>query len=347
MFSAGQEIRLDRYRTNELFKKPNAQQSFVTKVYQGQVVDYDFDTDINGVKHWCLKVRQYLPISVNSGTVQFDDGSLNQLAGAVGSVYIKVSVVNCVDSERIKSLFLVGDKITYFNGRWPTDVMADDFGDYQSSWITVHPTEEFYALVTSLNNDFTINWHGGYIDPTQVGYFTTITGFTGTTNIVGAVPAFGNINSASLNIAPNSIMKIKPIWNSLLSSWGYILVGTIGITGTFPAKIVAVTGGFPNWLYTCQKLTKVDWNTYPLSSSFVVDGNNLAAINRMEFSSPTGAYPYVYGNGCSISASDGTVNGGSCKIIPIGVGATVDLTAVYTTGYNGFLFSFAQANSAQ
>lgn len=83
----------------------------------------------------------------------------------------------------------------------------------------------------------------------------------------------------------------------------------------FLAKITAVSGSFPYWAYTVQRITT--WSP----TTAATDGTNLTAYNRCE--THLTSYPSEYGYGLTITASDGTINSGSCKIIPIGVGAVV------------------------
>ncbi len=112
------------------------------------------------------------------------------------------------------------------------------------------------------------------------------------------------------------------------------------------ARITAVSGSFPAWSYTV-KLLKWYNSANTGASRWVTTGSDITGVvNRMEFA-PESGYPYIYGNGSNITASDGTVDSGSCVIIPIGVGAVVDLTAILDTNANATVYSFAQANSAE
>lgn len=99
-------------------------------------------------------------------------------------------------------------------------------------------------------------------------------------------------------------------------------------TITFPAllaTITAHTGSGP-----------VTWNPYTATS---LDGTQTYSIyNGFE---PCNGSPGPLG--VNVSASDGTVNGGSCVVQPIGVGAIVQIT---WDAHNS-RWAFAQPNSAQ
>lgn len=113
---------------------------------------------------------------------------------------------------------------------------------------------------------------------------------------------------------------------------------------TLPAKITAVNGSFPTYSYTVQKVIAYDASLAG-SARWVTDGIDITGVlNRCEFS---GTPPYTYGTGNTITASDGTVNSSSCKIIPIGIGSVVDLRVVQNNSNNGFTCSFFATNSAQ
>lgn len=112
-------------------------------------------------------------------------------------------------------------------------------------------------------------------------------------------------------------------------------------------KITAVTGTFPAWSYTAQLIVGYD-SSLVGEARWVTDGVNVTGVlNRMEFAPAGGTYPYTYGNGSNITASDGTVDSGSCVIIPIGVGAVVDVTGGWDIDADATIYSFAQANSAE
>lgn len=113
---------------------------------------------------------------------------------------------------------------------------------------------------------------------------------------------------------------------------------------TFEARITNKSGAFPAWTYTIQRVTKKD-TTQTGYLQWVTDGTDLSATNRSEFA-PQSSYPYTYGNGVTITASDGTVNSGSCKIAPIGVGAVVNVSTDIDQSGNT-VYSFSEMNSAQ
>jgi hypothetical protein len=110
-------------------------------------------------------------------------------------------------------------------------------------------------------------------------------------------------------------------------------------------RITAVSGSFPEWTYTGQRV--IGYNSSLTGAArWLTDGTDVTLKNRCEFASPDGDYPYTYGTGSTITASDGTVNSTACKIIPIGVGATPDVDADFDeTG--AVLLSFFAANSAE
>src|ERR1700749_4513437 len=135
MFRPRDEINLINYNLQNNFVGANSVQTFKQKIYEGQVIGF-----INDSGYWALQVRQYAPMSISaSNTLIFDDASRIQTQGSI-TPYIKVSVVNCFTSEKIKALYSVGDKITFFNTRWASNIT----NNYPSNWITISPTEEFW-----------------------------------------------------------------------------------------------------------------------------------------------------------------------------------------------------------
>jgi hypothetical protein len=117
----------------------------------------------------------------------------------------------------------------------------------------------------------------------------------------------------------------------------------INYNGSFIAKITAVSGSFPTWTYTVQRVLSYD-TTQTGAARWVTDGVNITGVlNRCEFS---GTPNYTYGTGNNITASDGTINAGSCKIIPIGVGNVVDITGIPNNS-STITLSFSQASSGQ
>jgi hypothetical protein len=124
-----------------------------------------------------------------------------------------------------------------------------------------------------------------------------------------------------------------------------LFVGATSI-GTALYRITAVTGSFPTWSYTVQRVIRFD-SSLVGAARWVTDGNDKTAINRGEFAPPSGTYPYTYGNGSNITASDGAVDTGECVIIPIGVGTVVDLTTGRDSYDDSALYSFCQMNGAE
>jgi hypothetical protein len=113
----------------------------------------------------------------------------------------------------------------------------------------------------------------------------------------------------------------------------------------FRVRITAVAGSFPVWSYTVQKVT--GFNSANVGYlKWVTDGRNITGVlNTFEFA-PQSGYPYIHGTGVSVTASDGTVDGGSCRIIPIGVGAVVEIEG--EVDENGdIVYSFGAPNSAE
>jgi hypothetical protein len=113
----------------------------------------------------------------------------------------------------------------------------------------------------------------------------------------------------------------------------------------FLARITAVSGSFPTWSYTVQRFTNYKAaNTG--AARWQTDGRNITSVlNRCEFG-PASGYPYTHGTGVTVTASDGTVNSGSCKMVAIGIGSTVEVrTDLASDGT--LLYSFYAANSAQ
>lgn len=113
----------------------------------------------------------------------------------------------------------------------------------------------------------------------------------------------------------------------------------------FLARITAVSGSYPKWTYTVQRVIAYD-STLTGAARAVTDGTNLTACNGFEL--VTGTAPYTHATGVTISnATDGTVNSGSCKIKAIGVGALVYVTPVFNADPVTVTYLFSAANSAQ
>lgn len=321
MFNPGSEIRLTNYRTDNLYAPPSPSANFTTKVLEGQVVDIVSYSST----HWALKVRQYAPTSVlTQGVLQFDDGTRLQLASAATDPYHIVSVVNCTDGERIKALYSKGDKITYFTGRWQGSTSFN----VNNAFITVAPSEEFWA--TCSYGSPLWNFQGGFIDPTVANSFTTISGFTGTMKLLNAP-------------SPAALCRVIPKWNTGTSQYDYFCISA---GGSFPVQITFADAGFPVWEYTGEAAIGFD-TSLSTARRVVTDAISFSGImNRCEFA-PDSGYPYMYGNGNTITDSDGTINGGSCKIIPIGIGAVVDVTPLPNTNTTGFTYTFFASNSGE
>lgn len=113
---------------------------------------------------------------------------------------------------------------------------------------------------------------------------------------------------------------------------------------SFLARITAVSGSFPTWSYTAQRVTGYD-PTQTGAARALTDGHDITSvINGFELvaNSPT----YTHATGVSITNTDGTVNSGSCKIQSIGVGAVVPLYPLSNTS-STTTYMFCMANSAQ
>ncbi len=228
MYNYGSELRRVKYQLEGAFLPDNPISITDTKVHCGQVIGYETTSS-----HYALKVRQYPPIGVNNGTLQFDDGSRSQLSGATD--YVKVSVVNCQDSTRIKTLFLPGQKIWYWNEYFNTSVTADN---YPSNWVTLAPTEDFYASVdidpySSSGYTFT----AGYYDGAATNKFTTIS-FTGDAIPWGSIYA----TASTGGVVGKTICHVHPIWDTNTSAWVYYFT-VPGVTYSVIVKITSAASG--------------------------------------------------------------------------------------------------------
>jgi len=106
----------------------------------------------------------------------------------------------------------------------------------------------------------------------------------------------------------------------------------------FSAKITNVSGSFPIWTYTIQRVTSYSSST----ATWLTDGINLTAFNTCETNVTSG----TFGNGITITSASGQANSGSCVIQSIGVNAVVDVCA--HAKENGLpVFRFCVSNSAQ
>jgi hypothetical protein len=129
----------------------------------------------------------------------------------------------------------------------------------------------------------------------------------------------------------------------------HIMWATIA-PATFKARITAVTGSFPVWTYTVQRLVSINTANTDATRR-VTDGVNLTAKNGMEWT--PAAYPYIHGNGLKIANSSGAVattfagsTASTCLIRSIAVGAVVDVTALLDQSGN-VVYEFTEPNSAQ
>lgn len=118
----------------------------------------------------------------------------------------------------------------------------------------------------------------------------------------------------------------------------------------FLARITAVSGSFPTWSYTVQRVTSYN-SANSNAAKWVTNGTNITAKNGMEFG---GTAPYTYGNGVTVAnASTGAVAtafGGStastCLIRSIAVGALVWVSPLLDENGSA-VYVFNAANSAQ
>jgi hypothetical protein len=113
----------------------------------------------------------------------------------------------------------------------------------------------------------------------------------------------------------------------------------------FTARITAVSGSFPAWSYTVQRV--VSYNSAGTGAArAVTDGVNLTALNGFEL--VTGTAPYTHATGITITnATTGVVNSGSCLIQAIGVGAVVDVDTIPDSSGGGVTYIFKVPNSAE
>src|ERR1035437_6791140 len=181
-FNPRTEVQLDRYNLENGYIQPSASQSFSQRVYEGQAIGFVEDPPASN--HWALSVKPYLPISESNGILAFGNVTAGNRDPAINNApqVFTVSVVNCIDSQNIKALFTVGDIITFFNSRFPTTIAHNN-----SSWITVAPTEEFFAFILPLDSN-NFGFMALYYDPTSTLNYTLINSYTGIVKIIGLVP---------------------------------------------------------------------------------------------------------------------------------------------------------------
>lgn len=123
------------------------------------------------------------------------------------------------------------------------------------------------------------------------------------------------------------------------------------LTGsTFKARITAVSGSFPVWSYTVQRVVSKD-TTKTDYTMWVVDGVSLTATNGFEWT--PASYPFLHGVGVWVENSSGAVSttfgggtAGNCLIRAIGVGAVVDVS-IFPDQDGNLTYAFSSPNSAQ
>jgi hypothetical protein len=112
---------------------------------------------------------------------------------------------------------------------------------------------------------------------------------------------------------------------------------------TFRARITAISGSFPQWSYTCQRVIGFD-SSLTGAAQDVTDGVDLTACKNT--SELTGTPPYYYGNGVPITSSSGQANSSMCVIQALGVGSCVDLTVCADRNGGSISRRFTRDNSA-
>jgi hypothetical protein len=138
------------------------------------------------------------------------------------------------------------------------------------------------------------------------------------------------INSITIGLAPKREYKPEPF-----------------VSGGKPLyKITEASGTFPTFDYVGQRVTGYD-SSLTGHARWTTDGVDVDLINRCEFAPAGGTYPYTYGTGNSIEDSDGTIEDSSCVIIPIGVGAVVEVDVHVDTVEDETIYSFFAANSSE
>jgi hypothetical protein len=151
------------------------------------------------------------------------------------------------------------------------------------------------------------------------------------------LPAIESPTDLSVPVAAGAtLVKVRQ------ASCGGWILETVSSPGTFLARIIAVSGSFPTWTYTVQRVTGYD-SGETAEEKWTTDGVDLTATNRAEFA---GTPSYTYGTGSTITDVSGAVNGTSCLTIAIGVGAVVELRAGVDEEGSP-IYSFIAMNSAQ
>ncbi len=146
-----------------------------------------------------------------------------------------------------------------------------------------------------------------------------------------------------------TIQCIRVFDNKNFMGQGYYF--TSPVSGTFKYRITGVSGSFPVWSYTCQRVIYRNTGLTD-QTQWVTDGINVAGVsNRCEWT--PGSYPFIHGTGVMVENSSGAVSttysggtAGNCKIRAIGVGSVVDLDIDTDQNYAPN-YSFYVPNSAQ
>ncbi len=112
----------------------------------------------------------------------------------------------------------------------------------------------------------------------------------------------------------------------------------------YRARITAVSGSFPQWSYTVQRLVRHDSSQSGVAKR-VTDGINLTGV--LNDAETPGTAPYTYGNGITITSSSGQCNSTACVIQPIGVGACVDVIVQQNITGGVAFRAFSAMNSGQ
>jgi hypothetical protein len=132
----------------------------------------------------------------------------------------------------------------------------------------------------------------------------------------------------------------------------FLFVIDVEPPSTFAGRITSVSGTFPEWVYTVQRVESYD-STQTQYNKWVTDTvTSYTCKNRCEWT-PT-SYPFLHGAGFKVTNSNGFVaesydepsTASDCKVRAIGVGSVVDVTLT-TDEDDEPVYSFYQPNSAQ
>lgn len=203
--------------------------------------------------------------------------------------------------------------------------------------------------ITAINASFKIGYYVGKMYSMGEIYRN---GLIPTTDLKMAVPVGGidvviintaedqNLDSPSLPIIKFPILipcKVVHVYTN-----GVIVV-QIHYKAKNLAKITAASGT-RTYSYTVQRILRFDSTQTLAKDKWITDGVNIINVtNRLELG---GTATYTEGTGVSITNADGTVNSGTCKYVPLGIGAVVEIELTYDASFVK-KYSFAQANSAQ